>query len=259
MRFTRVTLVLICLLLNLPLAAAAASSAAPDVGVTQHADVVIPARPITSQAQLDAYVHDTPSSRSPLNWLTPPARKRFLSSLVFHDSGLSGLYLGDVSYELTGEQAYALLRLFGAQSYALSLDARNTSRPRDASAEASTLETGYTELVATADQPNHAQAIAQAYAQRFSAMQTGAQRRALSGRDAELLFRAAALVFRVTQRPSYVNDMRADFSELQRRDLVDRPYASDLFDALIVIGNTTGARALRATYPLIERGSVATM
>lgn len=260
MRFTRVALVLICLSSNLPLAMADSSSATQDTGVTLYADVVIPARPITSQARLDAYLHDTPSSRSPLNWLTAPARKRFLSGLVFHENGLGGLYLGDLAYELTRAQAYTLLRLFGTQSFALTLDARSSPRPAEIGDEASALEKGYTELVSMADQlDSSTHAITQIYAQRFSAMQTDAQRRVLSGRDVEFLFRAATLVFQLTHHPTYIDDMRADFSELQRRHLVDRPHASDLFDALILSGNANEARALQARYPLIERGSVPVM
>lgn len=248
------------LLSCLPLALGATSPAAADIGVTRHANVVIPAKPISSRTQLDAYLRDTPESRSPLNWLTPAARKRFLDGMVFGEHGLGGLYLGDLAYELTREQSYTLLRLFGAQSYALDLDGRSAPRPTDASGEASTLESGYNQLAATTAQLDHsADAVAQIYAERFSAIQSDAQRHALGDRDVEFLFRAATLAFQIDHQPAYVDDMRADFSELQRRHLVEGPHASDLYDVLIITGKTTEARSLQVSYPMIKHGAVPTM
>lgn len=259
MRFSKFALILLCLSSSLPLTVAATSSSQQDAGVTRHVDVVIPAKPIASRAQLDVYVRDTPASRSPLSWLTPAARRRFLDGLVFHGRGLGGLYLGDLDYELTREQAYTLLSLFGAQNYALGLDARSTQRRPDTGDHASTLAPAYTELSSADRQDDAADGIASIYTKHFSPLQTDAQRHDLSGPDLELLFRAAALAFRVTHRPNYVDEMRADFSELQRRHLVDRPHESELFDALILLGKSDEARALQASYPLIERGAAPVM
>lgn len=260
MQLTR--LVLIFLLLSaVPLALADPFPDVPDAGVTRHADMLIPAKPIASQSQLDNYLHDTPASRSPLHWLTPAARKRFLDGLVFQQHDLAGMYLGDLSYELTGEQAYTLLRLFGAQSYALDLDGRSSPRAARASAETAVLEPGYNELAATAQEQRNdaASAVTKVYARHFSAVQTAAHRRTLSGRDVAFLFRATTLAFQVTHRREYLAGMQADFAELQRRRLVDLPYASDLFHALLLTGKTAEARSLRRTYPQLKRGPVPPM
>lgn len=260
MPYNIVLRVLVGVLACLPMTAGATSPPATVAGVSRPAAFEIPAKPISTQAQLDAYVRETPAQRSPLNWLTPAARKRFLDGLVFRGDGIGGLYVGDLSYELTREQAYTLLSLFGEQGYALGLDARDTPRAAANSGETSTLAAGYDQLVAAAAQADHsADAIAQIYTTRFSPLQTDARRHALADRDAEFLFRAATLAFKVAQRPAYVADVRADFAELQRRQLVDRPQASDFFDTLIITGNAREARALRARYPVIQRGDVPAM
>lgn len=240
------------LLLALPFAAAAQS---PDVGVTRNATLAIPATPISSRAALDAYMRDTPAAHSPLSWLTPGAQRRFIDRLVYREHGLGGMNLADLRYELTREQAYAVLQLFGAQSFALDLDARTTPRPADAPA-ASALEPAYDRLqgaglAATNVAP--AQAISHNYAEDFAPAQTDARVHALGNRDVEFLFRAATLAFGSTLQPAYLADMRRDFAELQRRDRVDRPHASDLYDALLAAHQGDEARALLARHPSIER------
>lgn len=246
---------LLCLLLPaLPLAALAAEP--PSAGTTRHPAPAIPAKPITSRAALDAYLRDTPPANSPLDWLTPGARRRFLDSLVYRERGLGGMSLADLRYELTREQAYTLLRLFGAQDYALDLDALTTPRHAAGDLATATLEPAYDHLLAAAEHPDGAtpaQAIAHSYAAAFAPAQTGARRHALGDRDAEFLFRAAELAFRATGQPGYLADLRRDFAELERRHRVDRPHASDFHDALLVAHRDDEARALLAAYPVVER------
>ncbi|WP_027484185.1 hypothetical protein [Rhodanobacter sp. OR87] len=236
-------------LLALPLAAPA-----QDTGVTRNAALAIPATPITSRTALDAYVRDTPPENSPLNWLTPGARRRFLDTLVYREHGLGGMRLADLRYELTRGQAYTLLRLFGAQDYAIDLDALSAPRAATHDDAAGTLEAAYDRLLAAAEHAAApAQAIARSYAADFAPAQTDAQRPALGDRDAELLFRAAALAFQTTGRPDYLADLRRDFAELERRRRVDRPHASDLYDALLVAHRDDEARTLLAAHPDIQR------
>lgn len=247
---------LLCLLLPaLPLAAPAAP--APDAGVTRNATPAIPATPITSRAALDAYLRDTPPANSPLNWLTPGAQRRFIDSLVYREHGLGGLSFADVRYELTREQAYTLLRLFGAQNYAIGLDALTTPRPTTDAPVTATLEPAYDRLLAAAERTDgdtsRAQAISRSYAADIAPAQTDAQRHALGDRDAEFLFRAADLALRTTRQPAYLADLRRDFSELQRRHRVDRPHVSDFYDALLIAHHDDEARALLAAHPAIER------
>jgi len=246
---------LLCLLLPaLPFAAPATPP--PDAGVTRNATPAIPAKPITSRAELDAYRRDTPPANSPLNWLTPGAQRRFLDSLVYREHGLGGMNVADLRYELTREQAYTLLRLFGAQNYAVDLDALTTPRPAARDDAAGKLEPAYDRLLAGVEHAEGAargQAISRGYAAEFAPAQTNAQAHALGDRDVELLFRAATLAFNATSQPDYLADMRRDFAELQRRHRVDRPHASDLYDALLTAHRDDEARALLAAHPALER------
>lgn len=236
----------------LPLAALAAEP--PAAGSTRHTTMAIPATPITSRAALDAYLRDTPPAQSPLNWLTPGARRRFIDSLVYREHGLGGLSLADLRYELTREQAYTLLHLFGAQNYAIDLDALSTPRAAATDGAASSaLEAAYERLLAGTAQANgreaQTRAIARSYGADLAPAQAGAGPRALGDRDVEFLFRAAALAFGVTGQPDYLTDLRRDFAELERRRRVDRPHASDLYDALLVAHRADEARALLAAHP----------
>ncbi|MFC5436531.1 hypothetical protein ACFPME_08180 [Rhodanobacter umsongensis] len=253
MPYTTIGRLLFLLALAPPLAAWAAS--APDDGVTRNATLAMPAKPITSRAELDAYLRDTPPANSPLSWLTPGARRRFLDSLVYGEHGLGGMNLGDLRYALTREQAYTLLRLFGAQDYAVDLDALTTPRPATHD-DASTLEAAYDRLLAAAEHAEggaQGQAISRSYAADFAPAQTDARRHALGDRDAEFLFRAATLAFNTTSQQVYLTDLRRDFAELERRHRVDRPHASDFHDALLVAHRDDEARALLAAYPVVER------
>lgn len=247
------TIVRLLCLLALPFAALAASGS--DTGVSRNAVLAIPATPITSRAALDAYQRDTPPESSPLSWLTPGARRRFIDSLVYREHGLGGMSLADLRYELTREQAYALLQLFGAQNYAIDLDALTTPAPQ--APATSTLEPAYDRLLKAVERaevdgartPN----VVQEYAAAFAPAQNDAQRHALDDRDAEFLFRAANLAFRLTGQPAYLADMRGDFAELQRRHRIDRPQLADFHDALLTAHHDDEARALLAAHPALER------
>ena len=247
------TIVRLLCLLVLPFAALAAP--APDTGVTRNAVLAIPATPITSRAALDAYQRDTPPESSPLSWLTPGARRRFIDSLVYREHGLGGMSLADLRYELTREQAYAVLQLFGAQNYAIDLDALTTPAPKAAST--STLEPAYDRLLKAVEQAEvdgaQRPTVAQEYAADFAPAQNDAQRHALDDRDAEFLFRAAILAFRMTSQVSYLTDVRHDFAELQRRHRIDRPQLGDFHDALLTAHHDDEARALLAAHPALER------
>jgi hypothetical protein len=229
---------------------------APTAGVTPATAIVAPSKPIATREQLDAYLRDTPPGKSPFGWLTPGGQKRFLDSLVFHQS-LGGFSTEDLRYDLTRDQAYALLRLFGAQLYAVSMDARTTPLSAGERDALSTLERSYDQLLAIADRNDDSTApdLIRNYSADVAPSQTEARRHALGNRDVEFLFRAANLSFGRTGQAGYLADMRADFAELDRRHAVERPVASDLYDALVRTRRTDEARALLASHPILDRAS----
>jgi hypothetical protein len=173
---------------------------------------------------------------------------------VFGERGLGGMGLGDLRYELTREQAYTLLQLFGESGYALDLDARSHPRPAADDSAASVLEPAFDRLLAAEQDADGANlAMSRSYATEFAPFQPDAQRHALHDHDVTLLFRATYLTLRRTNQVAYLADLRRDFAELQHRHRVDRPHASDFSDALIVFGHADEARGLLTAYPSIER------
>ena len=249
----RVTLTHLLLVLGWALPLAALAAEPPAAGSTRHAAMAMPTTPITSRAALDAYLRDTPPAQSPLNWLTPGARRRFLDSLVYREHGLGGLSLADLRYELTREQAYTLLRLFGAQGYAVDLDALSTPRAATDGPAPSALEAAYERLLTATTQADgldaQAQAVARSYGTDLAPAQADAALRALGDRDMEFLFRAADLAWRTTGQARYLADLRRDFAELERRRRVDRPHLADFHDALLIAHRDDEARALLAAHP----------
>lgn len=86
--------------------------AADEQSKQEQLDVLL--APIQSAAGLQAYL-DSRHQDSPLDRLSPAALQRFLDSLTFNDSGLTGYRTDDLQEELTATQAYRILELFGAQ------------------------------------------------------------------------------------------------------------------------------------------------
>lgn len=233
----------IILALGLAASPAWALPPAPVQSVTPAPALRYPARPITSRARLEAYLRDTPASASPLGALTAAGRRRFLASLVFTDRGLGGFGMDDLRYDLTGVQAWQVLRLFAAEGYATELPARTRPRPDDSGSGAA-LESAYDRLVAM----DAASGVA-FYAQAFAPSQ--ARLAALGSRDVELLFRATNRVAR--DHPDRLADLRRDFDELARRGRVDRPHADAFYDTLLASHRHDEARALLAAYPVLRR------
>lgn len=108
-----------------PFAGAASGDVAPNPGdvVSSKAcqiqairsDMALLTVPIRSQRDLARHLRDARETDSPLDFLSPRAKRLFLSSLTFGASGLSGYRYDDLARELTVSQAYQVLALFGAQ------------------------------------------------------------------------------------------------------------------------------------------------
>jgi hypothetical protein len=81
----------------------------------QNNEIVSRLAPIQSAADLQQYQIDHARIGSPLDRLSPPAKRRFLSSLTFSDKGLASFSYADLQDELTPSQIYQVLSLFGVQ------------------------------------------------------------------------------------------------------------------------------------------------
>lgn len=73
------------------------------------------AAPIKSKADLDRHMEVSAIIDSPINRLSPLARKRFLATLVFNENGLVSYGYADLVAELGAADIYQLMALFGAQ------------------------------------------------------------------------------------------------------------------------------------------------
>ena len=73
------------------------------------------AAPIKSAIDLQAYLAMMPKSLSPIEKLSPGAKRRFLDGLVFNENGLVGYDYADLATELPASDVYRLMSLFGAQ------------------------------------------------------------------------------------------------------------------------------------------------
>jgi hypothetical protein len=70
---------------------------------------------IGSLRDLDSYLRMTARSGSPLDRLSPLGRARFLASLTFNKTGVTGFRYDDLQADLSASQIYQVLSLFGLQ------------------------------------------------------------------------------------------------------------------------------------------------
>ena len=78
-----------------------------------HEELALAGARIKSLAEFYAYEFSVPPLANPLNRLSQGARRRFIDSLTFNDRGITGYATGDLRAELSAEQIYDILVLFG--------------------------------------------------------------------------------------------------------------------------------------------------
>jgi hypothetical protein len=233
--------------------------------------------PITSKAELDRYLRGTPTDTSPLNALSPGARKRFLAELMFYPHGV-GLNYGEPAAELTHAQMVALYGLFGEQKQAEDLSLGLTSKQkagRDAEREAdararecavqacpeSDIERRFDELSIMAKPdfslPNAQRIAAQVrlYDRLFGAYQMPERLRQLSALDLRLVTRATEFGL-YEQNTTHIGQLDMDLAEMQRRGMaVDDDY-TNLYRLLLSSRQFAKAKALARQHPGMEVGAI---
>lgn len=123
--------VLLCVGWMAGISAVAAAGTEHDGADTEvaHEALALAGARIKSLAEFYAYDFSVPPLANPLNRLSQDARQRFVKSLVFNEHGISGYATGDLRSELTAEQIYDILVLFGVpEDIYLFPDARVASR-----------------------------------------------------------------------------------------------------------------------------------
>lgn len=76
---------------------------------------------IKNEGDLHAYLASARAMQTPLDLLSPGAKRRFIDSLVFTPNGLGSFTYADIRNELTLSEAYQLLALFGREATAASI------------------------------------------------------------------------------------------------------------------------------------------
>ena len=234
---------------------------------------------ITSKAELTRYLRDTQPGTSPLDWLSPGGRKRFLAQLQFGDHGLRGFSLADPQNELTHPQMVQLLRLFGAEKYATGeglTPAEQSRREREHTNDAaargcaveicpeSVIEKRFDELILykpqdTVTDARRAALVSHHYDRLFASYQVPERLRSVSDPDLRLLKRAVDEAAFHAPSETHEAHLQMDLAELQRRNMVvDGDYAS-LYQALLASRQFARAAALARQHPDMKAEPIPTL
>lgn len=71
---------------------------------------------VKSKVELNTYISMSKSGENPLDKLSSTARKRFIESLTFNESGITGYRYADLEEELSPSEIKNILALFGTQN-----------------------------------------------------------------------------------------------------------------------------------------------
>jgi hypothetical protein len=197
--------------------------------------------PIHTRADLERYLKHHENSPSPLDALSPDARKRVLSTLHFGPHGAFLSNYGDLQY-LSTREVYEILALFGEQNEALTFTGgtiraaspRSSARP----GKPSRIVRAFTHTMQALDQSlgePRARRVKKAkreYARRFARVQSPESVRHIASHDLRLLFRAALRTAFVTLEARYVRDAHRDFAEMEKRQFAGPPDIEGMYKAL---------------------------
>jgi hypothetical protein len=198
--------------------------------------------PIHTRADLKKYLKAHAKSGSPLDALSPDARKRLFSELHFGRYGAFLAWYGDLQY-LSTEQVYKILALFGEQRLASEFtgDQIRAASPRAApqSGKPSRVERRFAKyLQAVNPAPGDTQAkrsnrAKRNYARWFAPLQNPHSLRTLGSHDLRLLFRATSSVALATFDAKYARDAYMDFSEMEKRHFAGPPDYEQMYETLV--------------------------
>lgn len=199
---------------------------------------------IRSRAELDAYLSETGSRKTPLDRLTPGAQGRFLRSLEFGDKGLRNFKIDDLSAELTREEIRDILALFDMGRIAESITPADATRPASrnpdiASRFTSAFERRFDQFHGATDlRPDEttlqaAARLGAAFDTLFPEVADRAALQRLDDHDLRLAYRAAVTANLPVALPQRIATMQAVFDELQARDMASQQNHLQLHRVLV--------------------------
>ena len=185
---------------------------------------------------LDNYLAKTAPGNSPIDALSSPAKRRFVASFRAGRPSTA-----ELTAELTHDEAFALLALFGYEAATPShLRPKRLSIGNSETSAASALFDAFDSLLYA---PKPYEAVA-AYARDYAPQQSEAMLRKLSDGDLALLARAALLVVSIDAKAS-TDDVVRDIDELERRGVAAPGWSYDLYNTLLSRRDYTAARNFR--------------
>lgn len=214
--------------------------------------------PIHTRADFKRYLKQHAKSGSPLDALSPDARKRVLSELHFGPHGAFIANYSDLQY-LSTQQVYKILALFGEQSEALVFTG---GRIRAASPQAapqpgkpSRIEKRFADY-GKAPNPSSGETrvertnvAQQKYAHWFAQAQTPDFVHDVGSHDLRLLFRTASWVAFVTFDAKYAHDASRDFAEMERRHFAGPADYEQMYRTLVQTRQFSAARKFYQAHP----------
>lgn len=213
-----------------------------------HAADSLSAPVIRDSSDLDRYLAHVAAGESPLDRLSPPAKRRFLTS--FREGRLS---LSDLVAELTHDEAVAVLSLFGYERFVPS-HLRKTRVPiGDSETAAASARFGTIERAAYHHDPRGAAAAE--YARTYAPQQTESALRKLSDGDLALVFRATLIDLDVGGATN-PRDLALDLAELERRGVAAPEWFNGMYRALVAHRDFAGAREFRARHVALDLPAV---
>ncbi|TWI03605.1 hypothetical protein IP90_01419 [Luteimonas cucumeris] len=214
--------------------------------------------PVHSTADLDRYLKATANAPSPLDRLSPLARKRFLDSLEFRDGALVSHGRSDLIAELTSDEIRQVLGIFGEEpdEYLLTL-ARPAPRTAPLPAEPSDVERSFDTFSQIADsRTRHSEeerslSIAHAYEEQLAKYAGNPQE--LDDYDLEFVFRAAQTNVFYNPTPKYARSAQTLLAEAQSRGLSRPTDFGYVYKALVSARLFDEAREFADQHPSSDR------
>ena len=199
---------------------------------------------IHTPPDLDRHLAETAPGASPLDRLSPPARRRFLADFR------GGIFptVEELDAELTHDEALAILKLFDVEAAMSAVTPRTTHLAIGASETAGATASFATLRNAAAGQNPHEGMLA-AYRSGFAPRQSKAALRAMSDGDVALSFRAALAIARDGADSIDPRDLLTDLAELERRGVAAPAWIKDTHAMLVRARDFEGANAFRRRHP----------
>lgn len=206
---------------------------------------------ISDAASLDRYLAQTPAARSPFERLSPPAKRRFISSVR------AGHYdFSDIATELTHAEAVDLLALFGLEAY---VPAHMPAVHHAIGASETPAMSAAFDRLDAASFAGERDAVVADYRRDFAPRQNGAQLHAMSDGDVALVLRASTTAAFADADAIDPAVLMRDVEELDRRKAAAPFWIRSVYLRLLSRRDFVDARAFRAAHGDAELSPVPTI